>query len=100
MKYNESGKPTIKVKCVKRRNELELSICDNGIGIPPHLREKAFQIFQRLHTTKSYTGSGIGLAICKKIVESMNGKISIDDNPIGGTVFKIVLPAENCIAAL
>ncbi len=74
------------------RNSLEISIADNGIGIPAHLREKAFQIFQRLHTAKEYTGSGIGLAICKKVVESMNGQITIEDNPTGGTIFKMSFP--------
>ena len=78
----------IKLLCYAMKKELEISIADNGIGIPQHHREKVFEIFQRLHTAKQYTGSGIGLAICRKIVDSMNGRIWVEDNPTGGTVFK------------
>ncbi|MBL7777971.1 MAG: hypothetical protein JNK66_06665 [Chitinophagales bacterium] len=92
VKYNESEKPMVKVRCTYAESSFEISIADNGIGIPEHYREKVFQIFQRLQTQRSYSGSGIGLAICKKIVDSMGGKIMIGDNPTGGTVFKITLP--------
>ena len=68
---------------------LEIMVADNGIGIPKHLREDAFHIFKRLHKQSDATGSGIGLAICKKIVESMGGKISIEDGQEGGTVFRL-----------
>ena len=88
IKYNENAAPVITVKCVRKKDELEISIADNGIGIPQHYREKVFEIFQRLHTAKQYKGSGIGLAICRKIVDSMNGRIWVEDNPTGGTVFK------------
>ncbi len=87
IKYNESEQPTIVIKHEIKDNELRLSIADNGIGIPVHYREKAFQIFQRVPTAKKYAGSGIGLAICKKIVDNMSGKIWIEDNPGGGTLF-------------
>jgi len=100
IKYNESGRPSIKLRFVKRRDEMEISVADNGIGIPEHLRELAFQIFQRLHTERQYSGSGIGLAICKKIIESMNGKISIEENPTGGSIFRISLPNSVCISTI
>jgi signal transduction histidine kinase len=98
IKYNENCRPVIRVKFTKRREEVEVSIGDNGIGIPEHQREKAFQIFQRLHTERQYTGSGIGLSICKKIVEGMGGKIRIDDNPTGGTIFRMTFPANLCVS--
>jgi signal transduction histidine kinase len=94
IKYNESQQPTIKIKHRIYKNEVEVTVADNGIGIPVHLREKAFQIFQRLPTTKQYSGTGIGLAICKKIVESLEGKIYIEDNPTGGTIFRMVFPKQ------
>jgi signal transduction histidine kinase len=94
MKYNESEQPTIRIKHRMVRGHLEITISDNGIGIPEALREKAFQIFQRLPTQKKYSGSGIGLSICKKIVETFDGKISIDDNPTGGSVFIMEFPAS------
>lgn len=92
IKYNENPAPLIQVKHKLLRNTIEISIQDNGIGIPANLREKAFQLFQRLHTQKAYTGSGIGLAICKKIVESMAGHIQIEDNPSGGSIFRMTFP--------
>ena len=87
MKYNESDHPIIEIRHEVKGKEIHISIADNGIGIPPDFREKAFQIFQRVPTAKKYSGSGIGLAICKKIVDSMNGKIWLEDNPGGGTIF-------------
>jgi signal transduction histidine kinase len=56
------------------------------------LREEVFQIFRRLQQQANVAGSGIGLSICKKIVESMDGKIRIEDRPGGGTIFRIILP--------
>ncbi len=94
MKYNESAQPSIHIQHKVKNNLLELTISDNGIGIPQEHREKAFQIFKRLPTVKKYTGTGIGLAICKKIVESFNGKISIEDNPGGGSIFRMEFPAS------
>ncbi len=92
IKYNDSGAPIIKLKYKITRDTLEITVTDNGIGIPQHLRERAFQMFQRVHTDKNYKGSGIGLAICKKIAETMNGRIAIEDNHSGGSVFRIILP--------
>jgi signal transduction histidine kinase len=97
IKYNESARPGITIEYTPGKENFEISIADNGIGIPDTYRERVFQIFQRLHTAKEYSGSGIGLAICKKIVDSMGGNISIHHNPIGGTIFKIVLPNERLI---
>ncbi len=97
IKYNESAQPVIRIKYAHGKEYFEISIADNGIGIPESYRERVFQIFQRLHTKKEYSGSGIGLAICKKIVDGMGGIISIHHNPSGGTIFKIALPNSRLI---
>lgn len=92
IKYNESHQPLVKIRPLIKKDEIEITITDNGIGIPENYREKVFQIFQRVQTEKQYSGSGIGLTICKKIVDGMGGRISIAANPTGGTVFKICIP--------
>jgi signal transduction histidine kinase len=92
IKYNESEQPTILISHLIANSELTLTISDNGIGIPYDYRESAFQIFKRVPTTRKYEGSGIGLAICKKIVEGMNGSITIGENQDGGTLFTIKMP--------
>jgi light-regulated signal transduction histidine kinase (bacteriophytochrome) len=91
IKYNRGANPTIHISCKQLKGEVEISIADNGPGIPVNQREKVFQIFQRLHTNRDIAGTGMGLAICRKIVESMNGKIHIEDNVKGGTVFVFTL---------
>lgn len=94
IKYNESAKPMIHLKYETGSLGLKLSVADNGIGIPAEFREIAFHIFRRLPTVKEYQGSGIGLSICKKIVEGLGGDISLSDNPGGGTVVFISLPVS------
>ena len=94
IKYNKSSPPIVKITCVERRGNLEFLITDNGIGIPRHLRDEAFQIFRRLQKNTDISGSGIGLAICKKVVESMKGRIIIEDALGGGTVFRILFSKE------
>jgi signal transduction histidine kinase len=71
------------------------SVSDNGIGIPEEFVDKVFVIFQRLHGRDSYTGTGIGLALCKKIIEHHGGSIWIDTSYTGGTRLRFTLPAES-----
>ena len=70
----------------------EFAVSDNGIGIGPEYAERIFVIFQRLHTRDTYPGNGIGLALCKKIVEYHGGAISIDTAYEAGTRFRFTLP--------
>ncbi|HLP19463.1 MAG TPA: ATP-binding protein, partial [Chitinophagales bacterium] len=93
IKYNESETPMVKVTCITKSNEVEIAIADNGIGIDENYHERVFQIFQRIQTTREYSGSGIGLTICKKIVDGMNGRIFIESNVGAGSTFRLVFPA-------
>lgn len=73
---------------------VRLSVTDNGIGFEQEYSDKIFELFQRLHARHEYTGSGIGLAICKKIAENHNGFMSAESEPGKGATFHVYLPAE------
>jgi PAS domain S-box-containing protein len=94
IKYREANtKPVINIACSLQDNEWIFAIKDNGIGIPEGYEEKIFEVFHRLHTKQEYTGTGIGLSICKKIVEKLDGKIWVEPNIGGGSIFKFTIPA-------
>jgi len=69
-----------------------IRVADNGIGFDPAYAERIFEVFQRLHTASEYPGTGIGLAICRKIMQAHSGHITADGKPGEGSVFNIYLP--------
>ncbi|MCJ7626493.1 MAG: PAS domain S-box protein [Anaerolineaceae bacterium] len=94
IKFRGNKKPQIHIGVARERERMcyKFSVCDNGIGIDPRHAERIFLIFQRLHTRAAYPGAGIGLAICKKIVERHGGEIWVEPNPDGGSIFYFTLP--------
>ncbi|MGE0220218.1 sensor histidine kinase [Mycolicibacterium sp.] len=97
VKFRREGQaPHVVVECHRgaddETNSWAFSVSDNGIGIAPEFVDKVFVIFQRLHGRDAYSGTGIGLALCKKIVEHHGGSIWIDTSYAGGTRFRFTLP--------
>ncbi|TNE25780.1 MAG: hypothetical protein EP349_10480 [Alphaproteobacteria bacterium] len=96
LKYKDPGRPPrIHVSC--KSNDKEWIICasDNGIGIAPQFSEKIFEVFQRLHRNAEYSGTGIGLPACKRIIEYHKGRIWLDTDYKGGSRFCFTLPHHN-----
>jgi light-regulated signal transduction histidine kinase (bacteriophytochrome) len=87
LKYKSVSTPIIEIGCTEKRDEWEFFVKDNGIGIDAKYFEKIFVIFQRLHSRNEYNGTGIGLAICKKIVELHGGKIWVESSVETGSKF-------------
>jgi signal transduction histidine kinase len=94
LKFRGKEPPVISVQVEKADQQWLFDVTDNGIGIAPESAENVFVIFQRLHTRTDYPGNGIGLAICKKIVERYGGRIWIEPRAGSGTSFKFTLPAR------
>ncbi len=92
IKYRGEASPRIRVSAKKEGNAWVFSVADNGIGIDPKYHELIFQIFQRLHTKDEYSGTGIGLAVCKRIVERHGGSIWVESAQGKGSVFYFTMP--------
>lgn len=84
----------IKISCILESENLKIAISDNGIGIPAEDSQRIFNVFERLHPKDQYDGTGLGLALCKKIVERHGGKLININSDSQGAVFEITLPAS------
>ncbi|MEI6950679.1 PAS domain-containing protein [Paraflavisolibacter sp. H34] len=101
LKFSKPGeRPLISITCrlsgarEKDQPRYEIAITDNGIGFQSGAAEKIFEIFQRLHSKEDYAGTGIGLALCKKVVQNHGGKIWAEGRPGTGATFKVLLPGR------
>jgi light-regulated signal transduction histidine kinase (bacteriophytochrome) len=93
LKFRGADQPVVAVEATRVETEWVCSVTDNGIGIEPRFAERIFVIFQRLHGRDTYEGTGIGLALCKKIVEFHGGRIWLDTDHEPGTRLYFSLPA-------
>ena len=92
IKFRSDFRPEIHISAKRLDNAWRFAVRDNGIGIEPQYAERIFMIFQRLHTRKKYPGTGIGLSLCKKIVERHGGKIWVESEQGRGSTFYFTVP--------
>jgi signal transduction histidine kinase len=92
IKYGTTDRPWVHVSATAAGAEWVISVQDNGIGIDPQYHKRIFEVFQRLHDRRTFTGTGIGLAICKKIVDAHGGRIWVESQPGVGSIFHAALP--------
>lgn len=98
VKFNDKPHPVVEIAWERAGqradDDYRFTVSDNGIGIDPKYQDKVFQLFQRLERRENYPGSGAGLTICKKIIESHGGSIGLESEPGKGTTFWFTLPAR------
>jgi len=94
LKFHGDAPPEICIFSTRADNGWTIAVRDNGIGINPKYSDQIFKVFHRLHAKGKYPGTGIGLAICKKIAEQHGGRIWLEQTPGGGSTFCVWLPGE------
>ena len=92
IKFRGDAAPVVTVSAERLDGEWVVCVGDNGIGVDPTKADRIFEVFQRLHSQDEYGGTGMGLAICKRIVERHGGRIWVDPAPGGGSAFKFTVP--------
>ena len=92
IKFSGDAAPVVTVSAERHSEEWVISVRDNGIGVDPAKAERIFEVFQRLHSQDEYAGTGMGLAICKRIVERHGGRIWVDPAAGGGSAFQFAIP--------
>jgi light-regulated signal transduction histidine kinase (bacteriophytochrome) len=95
IKFRSEKTPKIEISAKKETDQWLFSVKDNGIGIDPKYSERIFEVFKRLNKREEYPGTGIGLSICKKIVERHGGRICVESEPGKGSTFYFTLPVTS-----
>jgi len=98
LKYHADDPPRIEVTAERGDGEWVIAVRDNGMGIEPDYHDKIFEIFKRLHTQQAYLGTGIGLAVCRRVVTNHGGRIWVRSAPGAGSTFYFTLPDSRSVA--
>lgn len=94
LKYRAEEPPRVEISAEHKGNHYDFTVADNGIGIEPRFARRIFDMFQRLHSRSKYPGTGIGLSICRKVVEAHGGQIWVEPAKPSGSVFHFTLRAD------
>ncbi|WP_276256346.1 PAS domain-containing sensor histidine kinase [Halomontanus rarus] len=95
LQYSGEQKPRVSISAMRNEDEWMISVSDEGIGIDQEDADRVFEVFQRLHTHEEYEGTGIGLALCRRIVKRHGGEMWVDSEPEEGSTFSFTLPAPD-----